>query len=89
MQRDEDPPRGAQAAEPGPSTILASFQLSGDSESQITAFIESLSQGLSGPKFRKLLTYVLNLLNLIGRSMNSSELSNHVYLTKQIPHGMS
>ena len=64
MQRDEDPPRGAQAAEPGPSAILASFQLSGDSESQITAFIESLSQGLSGPKFRKILTYILKFVEL-------------------------
>ena len=64
MQRDEDPPRGAQAAEPGPSAVLANFPLSGDSESQITAFIESLSQGLSGPKFRKLLTYVLKFVEL-------------------------
>ena len=64
MQRDDHPPRGAQAAEPGPSVILASFQLSGDSESQITAFIESLSQGLNGPKFRKLLTYVLKIVEL-------------------------
>ena len=62
MQRDDDPPRGAPAAEPGPSAILASFQLSGDSESQITAFVDSLSQGISGPKFRKLLTYVLKFV---------------------------
>ena len=63
MQRDEaHPPRGAQAAEPGPSSVLASLQLSGDSASQITASVESLLQGISGPKFRKLLTYILKFV---------------------------
>ena len=62
MQRDDEPPRGAQAAEPSPSAVLASLQLSGDSEAQITSFVESLSQGISGPRFRKLLTYVLKFV---------------------------
>ena len=62
MQRDEEPPRGAQAAEPSPSSVLASLQLSGYSEAQITAFVESLSQGISGPRFRKLMTYVLKFV---------------------------
>ena len=62
MQRDDEPPRGAQAADPSPSMVLASLQLSGDSEAQITSFVESLSQGISGPRFRKLLTYILKFV---------------------------
>ena len=60
MQRDEDPVAGTQAA--GPSTIsdvLASLQLSDESEAQVTSFIDSLAHGLNGPRFRKLLTYIL------------------------------
>ena len=52
MQRDDDPVDGARAA--GPSTIsdvLATLQLSDDSEAQVTSFVDSLSQGLSGPRF--------------------------------------
>ena len=65
MQRDEDPATGAQAA--GPSTIsevLASLQLSEDSETQVTSFIDSLAHGLNGPRFRKLLTYILKFVEL-------------------------
>ena len=67
MQRDgdEDLPAGAQAA--GPSTIsdvLATLQLSEDSESQVTSFIDSLAHGLNGPRFRKLLTYILKFVEL-------------------------
>ena len=65
MQRDEDSPGGAQAAEPPSlSSVLASLQLSSDSEAQITSFVDSLSQGISGPRFRKLLTYVLKFVEL-------------------------
>ena len=53
MQRDEDSPGGAQAAEPPSlSLVLASLQLSSDSEAQITSFVDSLPQGISGPRFR-------------------------------------
>ena len=65
MQRDDDPVAGAQAA--GPSTIsdvLATLQLSDDSEAQVTSFVDSLAQGLSGPRFRKLLTYILKFVEL-------------------------
>ena len=65
MQRDEDPTTGAQAA--GPSTIsevLATLQLSEDSEMQVTSFIDSLAHGLNGPCFRKLLTYILKFVEL-------------------------
>ena len=65
MQRDEDPVDGARAA--GPSTIsdvLATLQLSDDSEAQVTSFVDSLAQGLSGPRFRKLLTYILKFVEL-------------------------
>ena len=65
MQRDEDPAAGAQTA--GPSTIsevLASLQLSEDSEAQVTSFIDSLAHGLTGPRFRKLLTYILKFVEL-------------------------
>ena len=65
MQRDEDPVAGAQAA--GPSTIsdvLASLQLSDDSEAQVTSFIDSLAHGLNGPRFRKFLTYILKFVEL-------------------------
>ncbi len=65
MQRDDDPVAGAKAA--GPSTIsdvLATLQLSDDSEAQVTSFVDSLAQGLSGPRFRKLLTYILKLVEL-------------------------
>ena len=65
MQRDEDPATGAQAA--GPSTItevLASLQLSEESETQVTSFIDSLVHGLNGPRFRKLLTYILKFVEL-------------------------
>ena len=58
------PPRGAQALDPSPALVLASLQLSSDSEAQITSFVESLSQGISGPRFRKLLTYVLKFVEL-------------------------
>ena len=65
MQRDDDPVDGARAA--GPSTIsdvLATLQLSDDSEAQVTSFVDSLAQGLSGPRFRKLLTYILKFVEL-------------------------
>ena len=65
MQRDDDPPTGAQAAGPNPpmvSEVLASLQLSDYSEAQETSFIDSLSQGLNGPRFRKLLTYILKFV---------------------------
>ena len=64
MQRDGDPVAGAQAA--GPSTIsdvLATLQLSDDSEAQVTSFVDSLAQGLSGPRIRKLLTYAASHLS--------------------------
>ena len=48
--------------EASPSSVMANTQLSGDSEAQITAFIESLLQGIRGPRFRKLLTYVLKFV---------------------------
>ena len=60
MQR-EDPLRGAQAAA-SVSETLANLQLSEDSEAQITSFVDSLQQGISGPRFRKLLTYVLKFV---------------------------
>ena len=56
MQRDDDPEAGAQAA--GPSTIsdvLASLQLSADSEAQVTSFIDSLTHGLTGPLLQKII----------------------------------
>ena len=67
MQRDgdEELPTGAQAA--GPSTlsdVLATLQLSADSEAQVTSFIDSLAHGLNGPRFRKLLTYILKFVEL-------------------------
>ena len=65
MQRDEDSPGGAQAAEPPSlSSVLASLHLSDDSEAQITSFVDSLPQGISGPRFRKLLTYILKFVEL-------------------------
>ena len=69
MQRDDEPPTGAQAAGPNPATVsekLASLQLSDDSETQVTSFINSLSQGLNGPRFRKLLTYILKFVEYNG-----------------------
>ena len=67
MQRDgeDDLPAGAQAA--GPSTIsyvLATLQLSDELDLQVTSFVDSLAQGLSGPRFRKLLTYILKFVEL-------------------------
>ena len=65
MQQDEDPAMGAQAA--GPSTIsevLAALQLFEDSEAQVTAFIDSFAHGLNGPRFRKLLTYILKFVEI-------------------------
>ena len=60
MQRDEDDPQvGAQAARPNPQTLaelLNNLQLSDYSEAQVTAFVDSLTQGFSKPHFRKLLT---------------------------------
>ena len=77
MQRDEDPVAGAQAA--GPSTIsdvLASLQLFDDSEAQVTSFIDSLGHGLNGPRFRKLLTYILGSHEIFA----ATQLSVFVYV---------
>ena len=63
MQRGEDDPQvGAQAARPNPPSlaeVLNNFQLSDDSEAQLTTFVDSLTQGISKPHFRKLSTYAL------------------------------
>ena len=62
---DDDLPAGAQAA--GPSTIsevLATLQLSDESDLEVTSFVDSLAQGLSGPRFRKILTYILKFVEL-------------------------
>ena len=65
MQRDEDLPAGAKAAEPSTiSEVLAALQLSEDSEVQVSSFIDSLAHGLNGPRFRKLLTYILKFVEL-------------------------
>ena len=67
MQRDgdDDLPAGAQAAGPSNiSDVLATFQLSDESDAQVSSFVDSLSQGLSGPRFRKLLTYILKFVEL-------------------------
>ena len=67
MQRDgeDDLPAGAQAAGPSNiSDVLAAIQLSDESDAQVTSFVDSLSQGLSGPRFRKLLTYILKFVEL-------------------------
>ena len=85
MQRDEDPPRGAQAAEPNPASVMAALsnlQLSEDSEAQITSFVESLSQGISGPRFRKLLTYILKFVEH-NRSKYELLRTEHSILTDQ------
>ena len=66
-EEDEPPPEGAQATV-GPTTfleVLQSLQLSDYSDEQITAFVDSLPQGINKALFRKLLSYSFNLSNII------------------------
>ena len=66
MQRSEDESHAdAQVARQNPPSlkeVLSSLQLSDYSEAQLSAFIDSLSPGISKPHFKKLLTYVLKFV---------------------------
>ena len=63
MQREDEPPAGAQAARPSTlSEVLRAVQLSEYSETQLTTFVESLSQGVNAPRFRTFLTYILRFV---------------------------
>ena len=83
MQGSEETDGAQASAASSLSEVLATRQLSDYSDSQISSFINSLSQGISGSRFRSILTYVLKFVEL-NRSKYEALKTEHARLVEQV-----